>query len=286
MSAIGGEVCHQQTSVTVPTNEEGLDTVPDNGKPAVWGEASLQQTSFAVPTDGKGNTKTPESEEPAERNITVLRRRMEREKVKVLEYIDKKNETELLLDVAMFWKRAEDDNAKREEHSRRLENFRERIQQETLLQGWCSWWTRMEEEASSSRRLDKKRKADVKKASFTNIIIPNLMLVGWRGWWQRMEAEARKDQARLEKEEDWIKSRSQNNRELKSSFIQKYFGIVIVTSLKKEEDSPVEDIGTEISGRHISLTPKRKMSFNHTLTNSVEKKSRQKISTHKLFQEE
>ena len=28
------------------------------------------------------------------------------------------------------------------------------------------------------------------------------------------------------------------------------------------------------------------MSFNHTLTNSVEKKSRQKISTHKLFQEE
>ena len=82
-----------------------------------------------------------------------------------------------------------------------------------------------------------------------------------------MEAEARKDQARLEKEEDWIKSRSQNNRELKCSFIRKYFGIVGVTSLKKEEDSPVEDIGTEISGRHISLTPKRKMSFNHTLTN-------------------
>ena len=112
------------------------------------------------------------------------------------------------------------------------------------------------------------------------------MLVGWRGWWQRMEAEARKDQARLEKEEDWIKSRSQNNRELKCSFIRKYFGIVGVTSLKKEEDSPVEDIGTEISGRHISLTPKRKMSFNHTHTNSVEKKSRKKISTHKLFQEE
>ena len=56
--------------------------------------------------------------------------------------------------------------------------------------------------------------------------------------------------------------------------------------MRKEEDSPVDDIGTEISGRHISLTPKRKMSFNHTLTNSVKKESRQKISTQTLFEEE
>ena len=87
-----------------------------------------------------------------------------------------------------FWKRAEDDNAKREKHYRRLENLRERIKQETLLQGWCLWWTRMEEEASASRRLDKKRNADVKEVSFTNIVIPNLMLVGWRGLWQRMKS--------------------------------------------------------------------------------------------------
>ena len=139
----------------------------------------------------------------------------------------------------------------------------------------------MEEEASSSRRLDKKRKADVKKASFTNIIIPNLMLVGWRGWWQRMEAEARKEQARLQKKDDWIKSKSSNNREIKSSFIQKYFGVFGATSLRKDEDSSVEDIESE-----ISLTPKRNMSFNHTLTNFVEEKSRQKISTQKLLSDQ
>ena len=91
VSAIGGEVSHQQTSVTVPTDGDSEHTVPDNGKPAVGGEASLQQTSFAVPTDGKGDTKIPESEEPAGRNTTVQRRRMETEKTKVLEYINNKN---------------------------------------------------------------------------------------------------------------------------------------------------------------------------------------------------
>ena len=70
---------------------------------------------------------------------------------------------------------------------------------------------RMEEEASDSRRMDKKRKADVKKASFTNIAIPNLMLLGWRGWWQRMEAEGRTEQARLENKEYWTESRCSNN---------------------------------------------------------------------------
>jgi hypothetical protein len=79
---------------------------------AIGGEVSHQQTS-----------------------VTVLRRRMETEKVKILEDIDNKNETELLLDVEMFWKRAEVDNEKREKHSRRLKNVRERIQQETLQQG-------------------------------------------------------------------------------------------------------------------------------------------------------
>ena len=53
VSAIGGKVSHQQTSVTVPADREGKYSIPDNGKPAVGGKASLQPTSSMVPIDGR-----------------------------------------------------------------------------------------------------------------------------------------------------------------------------------------------------------------------------------------
>ena len=47
---------------------------------AIGGEASHQQTSLMVHVDGKYNTKAQDFEEPAEKNIIILRRRMEAEK--------------------------------------------------------------------------------------------------------------------------------------------------------------------------------------------------------------
>ena len=54
----------------------------------------------------------------------------------------------------------------------------------------------MEQEASTSTRIDLRSLADQKKASFTKINIPNLKYVGWRGWWQRMEAECWREQTK------------------------------------------------------------------------------------------
>ena len=65
-----------------------------------------------VPMDGKDNTKTPECKEPAVRNITILRKRMEAEKSRVIEYINDKRESEILIDAASFWKRTEEDKAR------------------------------------------------------------------------------------------------------------------------------------------------------------------------------
>ena len=210
VSAIGGEVSHQQTSFALPTDGEGMYNVPDNGNPAIGGEASLQQTSFTVHTDGK-DTKTPECEEPAERNLTKLRRRMEAEKARVIEYINDKRDSEILIDAASLWRRAEDDKAREENQYRRLET----IKQEKCLLGWTTWWTRMEDEASASKRMDRKRDADRKKTPFKNNKIPNLTLAGWMGWWQRMEAENRKEQTKLRDYEEWKKAKSINNKEIK-----------------------------------------------------------------------
>jgi hypothetical protein len=55
--------------------------------------------------------------------------------------------------------------------------------------------------------------------------IPNLTLVGWRGWWQRMEAESRIKQTKLGATEEWRKAKSRNNKEMKASFINRYYGI-------------------------------------------------------------
>ena len=64
--------------------------------------------------DGKDDTKTTECEVPADRNITLLRRRMEAEKARVIEYINDKRDSEILIDASSLRRRAEDDKAREE----------------------------------------------------------------------------------------------------------------------------------------------------------------------------
>ena len=78
-----------------------------------------------------------------------------------------KESSKILIHAARLSKRAEDDKARKEEQYRRLET----VQQETCLLRWTTWWTRMEDEASATRRMDRKRDADRKKISFKNITI-------------------------------------------------------------------------------------------------------------------
>ena len=55
--------------------------------------------------------------------------------------------------------------------------------------------------------------------------------------------------------------------------------------MEKETKFQREDVDSEVSGRQIMLTPKRKMIFQHTLTNSAEKKPRTNIFNHQNFDE-
>ena len=71
----------------VPTDGEGEIKVPDSGKPALGVETSLHQTSFTVLTAGEGKIKVPDSGKSAGRNHTILRRRMEKERATVSEFI-------------------------------------------------------------------------------------------------------------------------------------------------------------------------------------------------------
>ena len=68
---------------------------------------------------------------------------MELEKDMVIQYINDKRESEILIDTAEFWKRAEAESARREDQDRRLEISR----LNTCPNGWTTLWTRMEEEA-------------------------------------------------------------------------------------------------------------------------------------------
>ena len=50
---------------------------------------------------------------------------MEKERARVIEYINNKKEADLLVDVAIFWSRTEENHSRKEEQSRRLDAARE-----------------------------------------------------------------------------------------------------------------------------------------------------------------
>ena len=59
---------------------------------------------------------------------------MEKERARVIEYINNKKEADLLVDVAIFWSRKEENHARKEEQSRRLDAAREWTHIDTSLQ--------------------------------------------------------------------------------------------------------------------------------------------------------
>jgi tryptophanyl-tRNA synthetase len=75
-------------------DEKGDDeTATNDSITAVCGEASFQQTSFK-------NTIADKTAGTLEN----IKRRMEVERQNVIDYVDKKKESEILADIALFWK--------------------------------------------------------------------------------------------------------------------------------------------------------------------------------------
>ena len=99
---------------------------------------------------------------------------------------------------------------------------------------------------AKNRRMDRKEMQTGRKH-------PSNTLVGLRGWCKRIEAGSRKEQTKLGATEEWRRAKSSNNKEIKSSFINRYFGTVRKTELEKDGKVETEDDDTEVSGRHIYL---------------------------------
>ena len=74
-----------------------------------------------------------------------------------------------------------------------------------------------------------------------------------------MEAESRKEQTKLGATEEWRRAKSSNNKEIKSSFINRYFGTVKRTELEKDHKVQTEKL---VAGTfHLPL--KGKLIFTH-----------------------
>ena len=146
--------------------------------------------------------------------------------------MDKKRESEIVADIALFWKDQEMKlnlkDGKGREHSKRKEKLRNQLNHSgkyanLLLKDWLSWWGRMEREAMATRRQDQQDRAKLRQRTFKDIIQPNLLLTGWRGWWSRMEAESKREGSSMKHDEGWAKSRSLTNKIKKQDFLVKYF---------------------------------------------------------------
>ena len=62
-------------------------------------------------------------EKPAISKLAELKQRMKEERQRVIEYLDRKKETENLEDIGKFWRKMEDKIDKKEAQTRRLENL-------------------------------------------------------------------------------------------------------------------------------------------------------------------
>ena len=118
--------------------------------------------------------------------LASLRERMESEKSRVLEYLERKNshESDLILeDIEKLWRQTEE--GKRETGRREPDDL--------LPEGWTNWWKLIYHQFSQAQRAEKITRSGNKKKDFSERFLPNQLLLGWKGWWSRMGAESRRD---------------------------------------------------------------------------------------------
>jgi hypothetical protein len=138
-----------------------------------------------------------------------------------------KKEMEILEDIKELWESEERKVEKKKPVSSvRCEETihqQERTRSNVLLNGWCGWWLRMENEAEWTRRMDRLIRRDGKKQTFSDRVHPNILLTGWKAWWSEMEAESKREEHSRLMEDDWAKSRGYQNNMRKEAFVRKFF---------------------------------------------------------------
>ena len=178
--------------------------------------------------------------------LASLRERMESEKSRVLEYLERKNSHEsdqILEDIEKLWRQTEE--GKRETGRREPDDL--------LPEGWTDWWKLIYHQFSRAQRAEKITRARNMKKDYSERFLPNQLLLGWRGWWGRMEAESRKDLKDKQKME--LKMKISRMKPIESFFMRSS-GASSNSNGKKINS--VQKFSSESDGQNCS--PKRKLS--------------------------
>ena len=281
-----GEIFNGQASFKSPTDDENdpeswkekSEEENDGDGPENWKEKPDDEN---VPKDWKGkpeyeadekaqkNLKDgPDNEnisegwkEKSEERLLVLRNRMEIEKKRIIDYLDEKKEVETLEVIKQLWESEERKNFKKavQEESEKKRSVRcekarlqqvesyERKRPNILLNGWNSWWMKMEHEAECSGRMARLTKRDGKKKIFSDRINPNILLTGWKTWWSRMEAESIREEKSRQMEGDWARSRGYQNNLRKESFVRKFFSTPSSTRRGMSKISSVDRVEANVT---------------------------------------
>ena len=125
---------------------------------------------------------------------------MKKEKQKIMNYLEIKKETEILMDVAVFWRRMEHSVSLKEGKAKKAKikecrlkkrdaiiKFYENCVKPNLeLTCWSDWCNRMDEESEASRRMDRLDQVERNKKIFWERLQPKTIFAGCISWWNRM----------------------------------------------------------------------------------------------------
>ena len=124
---------------------------------------------------------------------------MEEERLRIVEYMDRKKETEILVDTAEFWMKMDkiaclkagmekQENIKKDRLEKKREKkwFYENCRQPNLiLTGWTDWWNMIEVESESFRRMDGLEIVRERQLFYSDRVQPNIILFDWLPWWNK-----------------------------------------------------------------------------------------------------
>ena len=262
---LGGEASHGQTSFKVTTGDCGDVKSPDGDAiPGCWkpeqahsepgGEAQDE------PIPGMEATFAPEGwRERADSRLSELRARMKKESQSIINYMDLKRLDETLITIRELWIEPVMEHSL--EAGKQVPTFNQTVKstvdKDLSLADWQCWWRRMEGEADSTRRLERKRVQAEKATFFKDRIQPNLSLTGWTTWWSRMEAERRKEEKLISKNPDWTFTRTYTNNLMKSNFVRRFYSS---TNFPNKAEVTSEKYTAEVNIK-CGQSPKRKMNF-------------------------
>ena len=253
-----------------PAKRKPNEEIKPNKRIRLDGEEAFQKDGQAeVPSQDNENIQEAGADDanPPEREVgkvlagreklTRLRERMEREKKRIIDYLDRKKvrkEDLFLENMRKLW----------------MEPVTEKKTPEIFVpEGWTDWWNLVGRQVTQTQKRKTVSKAGSK--GYLDRFQPDQLLLGWRGWWNRMQAEAKKDSKLKKKEKENISTRMKSIKTLfyRSSGPKENSGGKAVVKVIQNTPSSSTTVG-----KLSIFSPKRKLSIHliiHSMSEQTQK---------------